>query len=260
MTEFINFEKYVEFIESKGAHKIGLAKIVTPKEWCARKSGYSYMKTKIDSRIKQTVHGKEGIFTQFNTKQRSMNLNEFKTLAYSDKQRTPSHIDFADLERIYWEEITSREALYGADISESLMDKEQKIWNIGKLDNILNDLKDEHDIEIQGLNTPYLYFGMWKTSFARHTEDMDLYSISYLHFGEPKKWYVIPPENGESFEHLAGQLFPEAASECKAFLRHKNCLISHYLIEKIKIPYARTTQEAGQFIIIHNSLCLPLRL
>lgn len=61
-------------------------------------------------------------------------------------------------------------------------------WNIGHLNTILDVVERESGITIEGVNTPYLYFGMWKTSFAWHTEDMDLYSINYLHFGEPKSW------------------------------------------------------------------------
>lgn len=61
-------------------------------------------------------------------------------------------------------------------------------WNIGRLRTILDLVEKESGITIEGVNTPYLYFGMWKTSFAWHTEDMDLYSINYLHFGEPKSW------------------------------------------------------------------------
>lgn len=63
-------------------------------------------------------------------------------------------------------------------------------WNVGRLNTILDTVEHDSGITIEGVNTPYLYFGMWKTTFAWHTEDMDLYSINYLHFGEPKSWYV----------------------------------------------------------------------
>ena len=61
--------------------------------------------------------------------------------------------------------------------------------NINKLGSILDFVEKDYGISIEGVNTAYLYFGMWKSSFAWHTEDMDLYSINYLHFGEPKSWY-----------------------------------------------------------------------
>lgn len=70
-------------------------------------------------------------------------------------------------------------------------------WNIGHLNTLLDMVEQECGIVIEGVNTPYLYFGMWKTTFAWHTEDMDLYSINYLHFGQSKSWSVfsllIPP-------------------------------------------------------------------
>lgn len=67
-------------------------------------------------------------------------------------------------------------------------------WNIGHLNTILDTVEAESGIKIKGVNTPYLYFGMWKSAFAWHTEDMDLYSINFLHFGEPKSWYTHTEE------------------------------------------------------------------
>lgn len=74
------------------------------------------------------------------------------------------------------------------DVSGSFYDQNQKIWNVNNLGTILCDLETEYGTKIEGVNTAYLYFGMWKATFAWHTEDMDLYSINYLHFGAPKQW------------------------------------------------------------------------
>lgn len=39
---------------------------------------------------------------------------------------------------------------------------------------------------IPGVTGPYLYFGMWRAMFAWHTEDLDLYSVNYIHYGAGK--------------------------------------------------------------------------
>ncbi|KAJ8791483.1 hypothetical protein J1605_020652 [Eschrichtius robustus] len=78
---------------------------------------------------------------------------------------------------------------------------------------------------------------------------MDLYSINYLHFGEPKTWYAVPPEHGRRLERLARELFPGSARGCEAFLRHKVALISPTVLKDNGIPFDRVTQEAGEFIV-----------
>ena len=61
--EFKDFNKYVAHIESLGAHKGGLAKIIPPREWVPRKSGYNLKterklaKLKIPRPICQVVNG-----------------------------------------------------------------------------------------------------------------------------------------------------------------------------------------------------------
>lgn len=122
-------------------------------------------------------------------------------------------------------------------------------FNINQLNTILDLVNRDYGIKIEGVNTAYLYFGMWKTTFAWHTEDMDLYSINYLHFGAPKSWYCVPPEHGRRLERLAAGFFHSTAQKCAAFLRHKMTVISPQILRQYSIPYNKITQEAGEFMI-----------
>uniref|UniRef100_A0A8C0G132 Lysine-specific demethylase 4A n=1 Tax=Chelonoidis abingdonii TaxID=106734 RepID=A0A8C0G132_CHEAB len=223
--------------------------VIPPKEWKPRTCYDDIDELVIPAPIQQVVTGQSGLFTQYNIQKKAMTVREFRRIANSDKYCTPRYTDFEDLERKYWKNLTFNAPIYGADVNGTLYEKHVREWNIGRLNTILDVVENESGITIEGVNTPYLYFGMWKTSFAWHTEDMDLYSINYLHFGEPKSWYSIPPEHGKRLERLAKGFFPGSAQSCEAFLRHKMTLISPLILKKYGIPFDKVTQEAGEFMI-----------
>lgn len=52
-------------------------------------------------------------------------------------------------------------------------------WNVNKLDTPLKLVTEQ-----PGISSSMLYFGSWRSLFAFHTEDCDLYSINYIHTGE----------------------------------------------------------------------------
>ncbi|CAL8347398.1 lysine-specific demethylase 4A [Gadus morhua] len=247
--EFKYFSRYIAYMESQGAHKAGMARVIPPKDWKPRRSYDDIDDLVIPAPIQQVVTGQSGLFTQYNIQKKPMTVREFRKTSNLDKFCNPRYVDFEELERKFWKNLTFNPPLYGADVSGTLYDLDVSEWNIGHLNTILDTVEHESGIKIKGVNTPYLYFGMWKSTFAWHTEDMDLYSINYLHFGEPKSWYVVPPEHGKRLERLAKGFFPGSAQSCEAFLRHKMTLISPSILKKYGIPFEKVTQEAGQFIV-----------
>ncbi len=106
------------------------------------------------------------------------------------------------------------EPIYGADTPGSIYDKGVSEWNINRLGTILDLLNEskvarrilctgrssclggnqgrEHGVfvfrHVEGNSYfPVLtFFSSFQTTFPWHVEDMDLYSINYLHFGAPK--------------------------------------------------------------------------
>ncbi|XP_060882064.1 probable lysine-specific demethylase 4A [Metopolophium dirhodum] len=249
LSEFKNFSSYIEFMESRGAHKAGVAKIIPPSEWIPRKKSYDeddIMSLKIPNPIYQDVKGDKGIYQQFRRNQKMMTVRKFKKLSETEFYKTPDHKDNGDIEKIYWDNIVCHTPIYGADVTGSVTDQDVKAWNMNKLDTILDVM---HDTTIEGVNTPYLYFGMWKSTFAWHTEDMDLYSLNYVHVGYPKTWYAIPPKHGKKFEKLIREIYPDELSSCPAYVRHKTIILSPAILKKHSIPFNTITQKPGEFMV-----------
>ncbi|XP_071480917.1 lysine-specific demethylase 4C-like isoform X2 [Diadema antillarum] len=248
LEEMKDFSGYIAYMESQGAHKAGIAKVIPPKEFVPRKN-YDDLNLVIPAPIQQEVMGHQGLYTQYNIQKKAMTVKEYAKLANSARYQTPPHFGFEDLERKYWKNITYNSPIYGADISGSVYDKGVDIWNINRLNTVLDIIEEEQGVKIEGVNTAYLYFGMWKTTFAWHTEDLDLYSINYLHYGAPKSWYAIPPEHGKRLERLAAGFFPGNFQICSNFLRHKMTIIAPHILKKYSIPFNKITQLKGEFMV-----------
>lgn len=153
-----------------------------------------------------------------------------------------------ELEDNYWRTINYGQPMYGADMPGSLFDDRTTSWNVAKLENLLDVL----GTKVPGVNTAYLYLGMWKATFAWHLEDVDLYSINYIHFGAPKQWYSISQEDARRFENAMKSIWPRDAKNCSQFLRHKTYLISPAQLEKqFNIKVNRLVHYEGEFVITY---------
>ena len=124
-----------------------------------------------------------------------------------------------DMERRFWRNCGfGTPAMYGADMegrtrgplfphqsvnkypTGSLFTDKTKTWNVAHLPSLLSRLLPSSSNGLPGVNTPYLYFGMWRATFAWHVEDMDLFSINYIHFGAGKFWYAVPQARASALE------------------------------------------------------------
>jgi hypothetical protein len=153
-----------------------------------------------------------------------------------------------ELERSYWKTLTYAPPLYGADLMGTLFDEQTENWNLNKLPNILDVL----GTKVPGVNTAYLYLGMWKATFAWHLEDVDLYSINYLHFGAPKQWYSISQGDARRFEAAMKSIWPTDAKACDQFLRHKAFLISpQHLLQNFGIKVNKCLSYPGEFVVTY---------
>eukprot|EP00551_Chaetoceros_affinis_P005460 CAMPEP_0203668398 /NCGR_PEP_ID=MMETSP0090-20130426/5032_1 /ASSEMBLY_ACC=CAM_ASM_001088 /TAXON_ID=426623 /ORGANISM="Chaetoceros affinis, Strain CCMP159" /LENGTH=1263 /DNA_ID=CAMNT_0050532819 /DNA_START=148 /DNA_END=3939 /DNA_ORIENTATION=+ len=233
--------------------------------------------------IKQCAYGIGGVYDFTMMELPSITVAEFRKEAdgYRKRQLGSEYDDINDVEamgdekmdmlaRKFWKRLgpTMESSKYGADMEGSLFNGDEACgWNVDQLDSCLQllladvnkkDLEElknkkltEEDFRMPGVNSAYLYFGMWASVFCAHTEDMNLLSINYLHAGAPKYWYAISPKDRGRFESLMASLFSHQSSSCKEFLRHKRSLVSPSILTKAGIEYTTQVQRAGDIMITY---------
>ena len=147
LEELANFSTYVSYMESHGAHKAGIARIVPPKDWSARKAGYdpSELNIVIEKPSKQNITASDtpGAFTTIaaDRPSPSLTLPEYLHLATRPKYRAPSHSSYEELEQLYWQQNSDASLpspVYGADVQASLTDFDQAVFNLTKLPSLLS--------------------------------------------------------------------------------------------------------------------------
>ncbi|KAJ5091662.1 hypothetical protein NUU61_006532 [Penicillium alfredii] len=171
-------------------------------------------------------------------------FNGFDYRIHDNEDYTAERCD--ELETAYWKSLMFNNPMYGADMPGSLFEESTASWNVAKLPNLLDVLGQK----VPGVNTAYLYLGMWKATFAWHLEDVDLYSINYIHFGAPKQWYSISQEDAPRFEQAMRTIWSSDAKNCNQFLRHKTYLVSPSLLKsQFGITVNRLVHYEGEFVI-----------
>ncbi|KAM3138393.1 hypothetical protein pb186bvf_009479 [Paramecium bursaria] len=249
MQEFENFYEYIEKIDKQYSKDYGMVKVIPPKGFQVRTQDYSRSLDHliIQGPIEQNVYGKGGNYECLHIQKKSMPLRDYRFKQQEiDKQHTNKTP--LELERLFWKSLAFSPPLYGADIKLSLMDIDSQ-WNLNNLYSVLNvGLQNK----IPGVNEPYIYVGSWKTFFAWHKEDMDLYSTNYLHVGKEKFWYCVPESDSYLLEKYAKSIYGDHFNKCSEYLRHKTTVINPYLLKE-KCPQIRISkmyQQEGEYMFL----------
>lgn len=247
LDEFKDFKKYISKLEAnEDIMSKGICKIVPPAGWF-KKPNYNKVEITIPNPIRQCVSGRAGIFQVDLIEVRPMNLLDFQQFASRNAFESDS---YAERERKFWRSLGVagqwEDPIYGADYVGSLFgDDKASSWNVNDLDSILTLMGSE----VPGVSNAMLYIGTWRAMFAFHVEDMNLYSINYVHTGASKSWYSIPQKYKARFESMAESYHAEDYRACHEFLRHKTKLFSPSQLKENGIEYNMVLQNEGEFVI-----------
>ena len=91
---------------------------------------------------------------------------------------------------------------------------------------------------------------------AWHTEDLNMCSINYMHYGSPKFWYFISADDIKKFEGYLKNKYPEAFVECSQYFRHKTLVANPYLVKDYNpnIHITKVLHQPGEFMVVFDSV------
>lgn len=184
-----------------------------------------------------------------------------------DKRWLPS---VNDIEGEYWrivEQPTDEvEVYYGADLEtgmlgsgfpkDSSLSTDSKIgqyvtsgWNLNNLPRLPGSVLSFEECNISGVVVPWLYIGMCFSSFCWHVEDHHLYSLNYLHWGDPKMWYGVPGNLATLLEDAMRKHLPDLFEEQPDLLNALVTQLSPSVLKSEGVPVYRVVQNSGEFVL-----------
>ncbi|KAI3455882.1 hypothetical protein Pfo_012545 [Paulownia fortunei] len=206
---------------------------------------------------------------------------EFKELYFGVKDKTQEYFvgigqdkrwlpSVDDIEGEYWriiEQPTDEvEVYYGADLETGMLGSgfpkkssllaDSKIdqyvtsgWNLNNISRLPGSVLSFEECNISGVVVPWLYIGMCFSSFCWHVEDHHLYSLNYLHWGDPKIWYGVPGSHASSLEAAMRKHLPDLFEEQPDLLNELVTQLSPSVLRSEGVPVYRAVQNSGEFVL-----------
>ncbi|XP_048228942.1 lysine-specific demethylase JMJ18 [Ricinus communis] len=122
-------------------------------------------------------------------------------------------------------------------------------WNLNNLPRLPGSVLCFEESDISGVLVPWLYVGMCLSSFCWHVEDHHLYSLNYLHWGEPKIWYGVPGSHAANLENAMKKHLPDLFEEQPDLLHELVTQLSPSVLKAEGVPVYRVVQHSGEFVL-----------
>ncbi|PHT89879.1 Lysine-specific demethylase JMJ15, partial [Capsicum annuum] len=195
---------------------------------------------------------------------------EFKELYFGTNDNEVWRPSIEEIEGEYWRIIEKPtdevEVYYGADLEtgvfgsgfplESSSPKASTSdqyatsgWNLNNLPRLPCSVLCFEECNISGVLVPWLYIGMCLSSFCWHVEDHHLYSLNYMHWGEPKIWYGVPGSHASALEDAMRKHLPDLFEEQPDLLHELVTQLSPSVLKSEGVPVYRAVQNAGEFVL-----------
>ncbi|CAL5094873.1 unnamed protein product [Urochloa decumbens] len=122
-------------------------------------------------------------------------------------------------------------------------------WNLNNLPRLPGSVISFENEDISGVVVPWLYVGMCFSSFCWHVEDHFLYSLNYMHFGEPKVWYGVPGGEAVKLEESMRKNLPNLFEEQPSLLHQLVTQLSPSVLKSEGVSVCRAVQKPGEFVL-----------
>ncbi|KAG8389201.1 hypothetical protein BUALT_Bualt02G0204300 [Buddleja alternifolia] len=122
-------------------------------------------------------------------------------------------------------------------------------WNLNNTPKLSGSLLPFGCYDTSSILVPQLFIGMCFASQCWRNEDHHLYSLCYMHLGEPKVYYSVPGRYCIKFLEVVKMLFPQL-SKHPELLRDLVTQLSPAMLKSEGIPVYRCVQNPLEFVLV----------
>ncbi|KAK3030867.1 hypothetical protein RJ639_037324, partial [Escallonia herrerae] len=240
---FEEFEDALDYIARirPAAEAYGICRIVPPPSWkppCPLKDKSKWEQAKFSTRLQQVdlLQNREPMRKKRGRKRKRRNYSKMGTNDNDEKFGFQSGSDFTfeDFQKFA---SNFKEHYFGLkDASE---------------DAILDGTEQRKRCEpsIEDIEGEYWRIIEQPTDEVEHVEDHHLYSLNYLHWGDPKIWYGVPGSHASSLENAMKKHMPDLFREQSDLLHQLVTQLSPSILKSEGVPLYRAVQNSGEFIL-----------